>query len=71
MNDDRSSDASTNTPRRPRGRPASHNNGQSADAVIHLKLPQVMKSDFVRCAQREGKTLSAWMVQAALDRLKK
>lgn len=54
-----------------RGRPAAHNGGLTADGVIHIKLPQVIKSDFVRRAQREGKTLSAWMVEAGLERLSK
>lgn len=53
------------------GRPAHHNEGLAADAVIHIKLPKATKTDFVRRAQREGKTLSAWIVQAALDRLQK
>lgn len=67
----RSTDPSMNTPKQTRGRPAAHNGGLTADGVIHIKLPQVIKSDFVRRAQREGKTLSAWMVEAALERLAK
>lgn len=54
-----------------RGRPAAHNGGLTADGVIHIKLPQVIKNDLVRRAQREGKTLSAWMIEAALERLAK
>jgi hypothetical protein len=59
------------SPKKGPGRPADHNAGMTADSVIHIKVPKGIKNDCVRRAQREGKTLSAWMVEAALERLAK
>jgi len=46
------------SPAVPRGRPAT---GRDSDAVVRLRLPRTEKAGWVKRAQAQGMTLSAWI----------